>query len=170
MIREDVATFAPPRDMALVGPPNWTAIVFFAVLSGLHFAVSLPAFYHARWEGYLSFLLAIIFMAASVFSYFFRHSMTVSAARRTILLSTGYGPLRFTRQIPFTDVHAVRLTLSRSGKSSESCIQILCDNEDLECPATTIPRQQALFLAMTMRVQLIKATDDESAEETDRAF
>lgn len=170
MIRDEVATFAPPRDMALIGPANWTAILFFGVLSGLHFAVSIPAFFHARWEGYLSFILAIVFLGVSVVSYFFRHSLTVSAGRRSIQLSTGFGPLKFTREIPFSDVHAVRLTLSRSGTSSESCIQILCDNEDLECPTTSIPRQQALFLAMTMRVQLIKVTDDESDDAPERAF
>jgi hypothetical protein len=33
---------------------------------------------------------------------------------------------------------------------------VLCENEDVECPPTRIPRQQALFLAMAMNVRLIK--------------
>lgn len=170
MVREEVIKFAPPQDMALIGPPNWTALVFFAVLAGLHFSVSLPAFYYGRWEGYLSFLLALFFTTISISCYFIRQSLIVSPGWRTMRLSTGFGPFRFTRHIPFADVHAVRLTLIQSSKSTESCIEILCDNEDIECPPTSIPRQQALFLAMTMNVQLIKASDEEGLEEADRAF
>lgn len=168
MIRESVAIEAPPQDLRLTSPANWTAVVFFGILALLHFSISIPAFYSARWEGYLSFLMALLFSSASIISYFTRYELMLSPIDRRLRLRSGFGPLRFTRSIPFSDVHAVRLTLSRSGKSSESSIHILCDNEDVECPATSIPRQQALFLAVTMGVQLIKASDDESSETSDR--
>ena len=62
--------------------------------------------------------------------------------------------------IPFADVHAVRLTLGGTERNRESSIEILCDSEDIECPPTHIPRQEALYLAVTMNVRLIKVTDD----------
>lgn len=170
MLRESVATDAPQQALRLTGPANWTAVLFFGILSTLHFSISVPAFCQARWEGYLSFIMAILFVAASVVSFFARFELILSPLDRRLQLRSGFGPLRFIRFIPFADVHAVRLTLSRSGRSSESSIQILCDNEDIECPATSIPRQQALFLAVTMNVQLIKVSDDESTEASGRSI
>jgi len=37
----------------------------------------------------------------------------------------------------------------------------VCRHEDILCPPTRIPRQQALFLAMAMDVPLIKVSDEE---------
>jgi hypothetical protein len=169
--REDVATFAPPRDLSLRNPPNWTAILFFACLGGLHFSIALPAFYHARWEGYLSFVLASVFAAAAVAGYFMRYEMAILARERRIRLSNGLGRLRFHRFIPFTDVHAVRLTLTGRGRSRQSRIEVLCDNEDIECPPTQIPRQQALFLAILLGTQLVKVcSEDSDGDENQRAL
>jgi len=169
--REVVATYAParPRDLILKTPANWTAVVFFAVLSGLHLSIALPAFYRGHWEGYLSLIFGTLFLMVSVISYLARFELAILPNERRIRLGSGVGPLRFQRWIPFDDVHAVRLTFTtgRRGKCTESCIQILCDNEDLECPPTTIPRQEALFLAITLGVQLIKVTNDVS-NGTDR--
>ena len=44
----------------------------------------------------------------------------------------------------------------------DSHIDIQCGGEDIECPPTSIPRQQALYLAMTMGVTLIKIYGDGS--------
>jgi hypothetical protein len=165
--REVVATYAParPRDLVLKTPANWTAVIFFAVLSGLHFSIALPAFYRGHWEGYLSLIFGCTFLAVSVIAYFARYEMTILPRERRIRVRNGVGPLRFQRSIPFDDVHAVRLTFctGRRGRCTESCIEVLCDNEDLECPPTTIPRQEALFLAITLGVQLIKVTNDTDA-------
>jgi hypothetical protein len=168
--REAVAKYAPPRDLSLTTPPNWTAIVFFACLSGLHFAISIPAFFHGRWEGYLSFVLAIFFLVISIVTYFARYEMTIVPQDKRIRLRSGVGPVKFERSVAFADVHAVRLTLGKPGKFMESRIEVLCDNEDIECPATTIPRQQALFLAVLMGVQLIKVceADDSLPDRSDR--
>ena len=51
---------------------------------------------------------------------------------------------------------AVRLTLLNHRRVSDSTIEIVCDGEVIECPLTTVPRQEALCLAMLMDVLLIK--------------
>ena len=156
--REAIATTSPPsRDLMLRSPPNWTAVVFFAALSGLHCAIAFPAFYHGRWEGYLSLIFAVVFAIASIVAYFARYELTILPARRCIRIRHLIAFVRFQRLIAFDDVHAVRLTLNGSR---ESRIEILCDNEDIDCPPTTIPRQEALFLAILLGVQLIKVCDD----------
>lgn len=169
MMRLDVATQAPPRDISLTTPPNWTAVIFFACLSGLHFCISIPAFYHGRWEGYLSFIFAILFAATSVISYFVRYEVTVMPVERKIQYCTGLGRFSMTRSIPFSDVHAIRLTLGASGKAGDTSLEILCDNEDINCPPTNIPRQQALFLAITLGVELIKVCNDDQDILPDRS-
>jgi hypothetical protein len=167
--REAVSSFAPPRNLSLQSPPNWTAVVFFACLSGLHFAIALPAFYHGRWEGYLSLVFATGFATVSVACYFARYEMAILPREQRICLRNSLGPVRFERFVDFSEVHAVRLTLCGVGKSSESRIEVLCDNEDIDCPPTDIPRQQALFLAILMGVQLIKVTTmDTPPEASDR--
>jgi hypothetical protein len=156
--REAIATTTPPpRDLMLRSQPNWTAIIFFAALSGLHCAIAFPAFYHGRWEGYLSLIFAVVFAAASIISYFARYDLTILPSRRCIRVRHRIALLRIQRLIAFDDVHAVRLTMNGSR---ESRIEILCDNEDIDCPPTTIPRQEALFLAILLGVQLIKVCDD----------
>jgi hypothetical protein len=161
--RETISsTSAPSRDLVLKSPPNWTAIVFFAALSGLHCAIAFPAFYHGRWEGYLSLIFAVVFCITAIVSYFARYEMTILPSRRCIRIRHRIGFVRFQRLIAFDDVHAVRLTLNASR---ESRIEILCDNEDIDCPPTTIPRQEALFLAILLGVQLIKVCDDTAIRE-----
>jgi hypothetical protein len=166
--REVVATYAPTRDLTLRTPPNWSAVVFFAALSTLHFCIAIPAFYHGRVEGMLSLIFGCAFVLVSLGVYLLRHEMTILPQARSIRLRTGMGPLRYQRFIPFDDVHAVRLTMVRSGRQSESRIEVLCDNEDLECPPTVIPRQEALCLAIVMGVQLIKVTSDTANDRRER--
>jgi hypothetical protein len=163
IIREAIATTsAPARDLMLRSPPNWTAVIFFACLSGLHCAIAFPAFYYGRWEGYLSLIFAIVFATAAIVSFFARYDMTIFPSRRCIRVRQRIAFVRFQRLIAFDDVHAVRLTMNGSR---ESRIEILCDNEDLDCPPTTIPRQEALFLAILLGVQLIKVCDDTPTRE-----
>ena len=169
--RQDVATFTPPGELSLKSPPNWTAIIFFGVLSGLHFSISIPAFLHGRWEGYLSFIFAIVFAITSITLYFARFEMTILPREKCLRIRSGVGRFNFHRSVPFSNVHAVRLTINDGGsrKHRESRIEVLCDNEDIDCPPTSIPRQQALFLAILMNVQLIKVSDDsETSEQSDR--
>jgi len=46
-------------------------------------------------------------------------------------------------------------------RTTDSLIELLCHLEDVPCPPTVIPRQQALFLAMAMNVPLIKVSEEE---------
>jgi len=156
----ELATVAPPAEVPLRGPPNWTAVIFFATLSGLHLAIAIPAFAHGRWEGYMSLVFASGFLCVGLISYLARYEMIVEPADRRIRLRNGVGPFRFERTIPFGNVHAVRVTLSDNGRPNDSRVEVLCDNEELECPSSSIPRQEALFLAMVMDVRLIKVCND----------
>jgi hypothetical protein len=166
--REAVASKVPTRDLSLQSGPNWTAVIFLATLSALHYGISIHAFLNARWEGAVSFMLANAFLLASIGAYLARYELVILPQQRRICMRTGIGPLRFQRSVPFSAVHAVRLTMA--GAVRDAQIEMLCDNEDIRCPPTTIPRQQALFLAILIGVELIKVCTDASVRSSDRAL
>lgn len=164
MTTREVQTFAPPRDVVLRGHINWTAVIFFGILSLLHWSVALPAFAKHRWEGYLSLFFATAFLGAALLGYLCRSEIAILASERRIRLRSGLKRLHLQRYIDFSDVHGVRLTLRDPAARGESRIELLCDNEDLECPPTRIPRQEALCLALLLGVRLIKVLPDGSPE------
>lgn len=142
-------------------PINWTYVIFFAGLGGLHLTIAALALMHGRAEAYLSIVLGAVFVSVAAVSCRCRFEMTILPRSRRIHLRTGTRRLCHEREISFANVHGVRLTLSNLADASQSRIQVLCDNEDIECPPTTIPRQEALCLAMLMNVRLIKVCGDE---------
>ena len=154
----------PPPDLTLHTGPNWTAVIFFAVLSLLHFAIALPAFAKHRWEGYLSLFFATAFVGAALVSYRARCEIAILPRQRRIRLRSGLKRLHLQRYIEFNEVHGVRLTFSNPSGRGESRIELLCDNEDIECPSTHVPRQEALCLAMLLGVRLIKVCPDGTPE------
>jgi hypothetical protein len=130
-----------------------------------------PAFLHARWEGYVSALLSVAFLTSSIVMFHARSQFVFDAPRRRIRVRSGVGRFHFQRWISFDDVwisfddvHAVRLTMSSSDRP-RSRVEVLCDNEDIECPPNDSPRQEALCLAMLLNVQLIKVWADANAEQ-----
>jgi hypothetical protein len=149
-------------DLVFRTPPNWTAVGFLGMLGGLHLAIAIPAFLHHRWEGFLSLGFGCIFVVCSVVCSRCRFELAVLASQRRIRLRHGLSRCAFERFIPFPAVRAVRLTLSNQVKRNrpESRIELLCPYEDVECPPTAIPRQEALFLAMALNVPLVKVSDD----------
>jgi hypothetical protein len=155
--------------LVLQTPPNWTAVVFFACLAFLHSCIAIPAFLNRRWEGYLSCALAIIFFTVSVVSYFVRFELMIQTRERRLRLRSGTRGVAYQRYIPFCDVHGVRLTMLTAPDYPLARIEVLCDNEDIECPTTDVPRQQALCLAMLMDVQLIKVCSDDPAADLTRS-
>jgi len=159
--RDPVPPFA---DLVLRGGPNWTAVGFFGLLGGLHLTVAVPSLIEGRY-GYVSLIVGSIFITASLVSYRFRAEVAMLASQRRVRLRTGIGRLVYERSIPFGNVRAVRLTTEPGvrARSTESLIELLCHHEDVPCPPTTIPRQQALFLAMAMNVPLIKVSEEERA-------
>ena len=155
-----------PRDITLRTPPNWTAIGFFAALGALHLSIAIPAFYHGRWEAFLSAAFGCIFVGVSFLCWLVCSDLTIEQTNRRIRLRTGVGRVCMERFIPFQSVHGVRLMMM-PGRSS-SRIELLCDNEDIECPPTDIPRQEALCLAMALNVRLIKVYGDDVPETAER--
>ncbi len=150
------------RDITLRTPPHWSAICFFAALGALHLSIAIPAFYRGRWEGFLSAAFGVIFSCAAGLCWLVYSDVTIEQRARRIRLRTGYRRLCIERFIPFQNVHGVRLMML-PGRSPAACrIALLCDNEDVECPPTDIPRQQALCLALAMNVRLIKVYGDET--------
>ena len=154
-----------PIDLITATSPNWTAVGFFGALSFLHWCICVPAFFHGRWEGYLSLIFASIFALVTLISYRARCEVAVLPAQRRIRLRSGVGRIQFERSIAFDDVHGIRLTINEATRPS-SHIEVLCDNEDIDWPPTSYPRQDALYLAMTMGVRLIKVIgEDEPPSE-----
>ncbi|MEA2735539.1 MAG: hypothetical protein QOE14_1990, partial [Humisphaera sp.] len=49
-----------------------------------------------------------------------------------------------------------------------STIELVCDHEVLECPPTNIPREEALCLAVTLGVRLVKVYGDAYGPVSDR--
>jgi hypothetical protein len=153
------AKAAPLPDLILQAPPNWTAVVFFAVLAGLHLWNAFSSFAHHRWAGHMSLILGSVFVLVSVVFSQIRYQLSFLPNLRRIRVRTGLGRFRYERVIGFGQVHAVRLTMSRAPDYPISRIEVLCDNEDIECPPTIIPRQEALCLAIMMGVELIKVSE-----------
>jgi hypothetical protein len=156
------------KDVTLRTPPNWTAICFFLALGGLHLSIAIPAFYHRRWEGFLSMAFGVIFVCVAMLCWLIKSELTIERRAQRIRLHTGLGRLCVQRFIPFQSVHGVRLLLMAGHSSPSSRIELLCDNEDIECPPTDIPRQEALCLAMTLNVRLIKVYADDLPEASER--
>ena len=155
-------------DLVFRTPVNWTYVIFFACLGLLHLTIATLAFLHQRWEAYMSVVLGTVFVSAAVVAYWCRFEMTILARERRIRLRSGMRRMNYERFVSFADVHGIRLTLCDPTDSPSSRIEVLCDNEDLECPPTNIPRQEALCLAVLMGVRLIKVCDDESAQRLEQ--
>ena len=162
--REVEIPVAPPPDLVLHSSPNWTAVIFFAVLSFLHLSIALPAFAKHRWEGYLSMFFGLAFVGVALLSYRAKYEIAILPRERRIRLRNGLKRFHLQRFIAFADVHGVRLTICNYSGRGESRIELLCDNEDIECPPTHIPRQEALCLAVLLGVRLIKVSPDGTPE------
>ena len=159
--REPVPAFA---DLILRTPPNWTAVAFFAMLGGLHLSIAIPSLLDGRW-GHVSLIVGAIFVTTSIISCRFRFELAMLTSQRRLRLRTGVGRMVYERFIPFTSVRAVRLMTEPGlrAKTTESLVELLCRGEDVPCPPTTIPRQQALLMAMAMDVPLIKVSEADAA-------
>jgi hypothetical protein len=145
-----------PGNLIMRSGRNWTAVWFFAGLGALHLSIAIPAFMHGHWEGYLSLGFGIVFIGVSVVCWLARYELAILSDRRLVRVRTGYRRVSFEKEIPFTDVRAVRLTMTGGHDLTDSRIELLCDREDIECPPTPVPQEQALCLAITMGVELIK--------------
>lgn len=151
-------------DLVMRYPPNWTAVIFLGMLGLLHLTIAATSFATGHFEGFLSAFLGATFAAAAVGIWRIRSDVGILTSQRRVRLRTGLGPVQTQRAIDFQAVHGVRVVSAGSERSGEWRIEILCDGEEIECPPTRIPRQQALCLAMAMGVQLIKVASAETGQ------
>lgn len=148
-------------DVVLRTPPNWTVIIFLGLLGGLHLSIAVPSLLTGRY-GYMSLIVGAIFFTVALVGYRCRFEVALLNSQRRLRLRTGMGRFCYERFIPFSSVRAVRLMVEPglTKDQTESLIELLCRGEDIPCPPTTIPRQQALFMAMAMNVPLIKVSEE----------
>ena len=152
-------------DLTFRTPPNWTAVLFIALLAALHISVAVPAFLAGRWEGYLSAVFASILTVAATVVYHLRSEVFVSARLGCVRARFCAGPICLTdRRIPFAAVHGVRVTLGPRASRDDSFVELLCAGHggggDVACPPSDVPREQGLLLAMMLDVPLVKAWED----------
>ena len=162
----DAPPGAPPYgDLVLRSPPNWTAVIFLGMLGGLHLTIAVPSLLVGRY-GYMSLILGTILVTIAVIGYRCRCEIALLSSQRRLRLRTGTRRFCYERFVPFSSVRAVRLTVEPGLRRNqvESLVELLCRGEDIPCPPTTIPRQQALFLAMAMNVPLIKVSEGTTPE------
>lgn len=152
-----------PSDLTLPYPPNWTAIGFFGLLGALHLSIAIPAFWLGRIEGQLSLILGTIFFLAALISWLLRSELSVLPSQGRLCLRTILGRVWSERSIPMDQVQAVRFTTTGKPHPRQGNVELLCRDEDIECPPTPVPHQQALCLALVINTRLIKVFGDDLA-------
>lgn len=162
--RPDVPQFG---DVVLRSPPNWQVVGFLALLGGLHLTVATLSLLDGRLACHVSLILGMIFVTVAAVGYRCRSEVALLTSQRRLRLRTGMGRFCYERSVPFSAVRAVRLMVEPglTARQSESLIELLCRGEDIPCPPTKIPREQALFMAMAMDVPLIKVSEDALTSE-----
>lgn len=138
--------------------PNWTAVGFLVLLAAVHLAMGGRAFASGRWEGYVSVGFGAIFTVATAVVFHVRREVAVLYHQGKLRLRTGVGRWSAERFVPFSCVHAVRVTLGASGSGRDSYVELICQVEDVPCPPTDIPRQLGLLLAMMIGAPLVKVS------------
>jgi hypothetical protein len=157
-------------DLVLPYPPNWTAVGFFGILGLLHLTVAGWSFWGGQYEGHVSLILGTIFIASTLFAYRFRYEVGVlTSERRLRVRTTLLRSILPERSIPFDRIQSVRVFVpddrDNAGSHGDSQVEIVCDEESIDCPQTSVPRQQALCLAMAMGVRLIKVCGGDGGEQ-----
>ena len=156
-------------DLVFPFPHNWTPIIFFGMLGFLHLANAGYSFSERHFEAYPSIFFGLVFVCASLAFRLVRCDLGILPSEGRLRLRTRLGTVGSERSIPFARVHGVRLFSSGSESENGCRVEILCENEDIECPPNPVPRQQALCLAMVMGVTLIKVSEGEHVRETSTA-
>jgi hypothetical protein len=158
---ETGAKEAGSGELVLRSGPNWTAVAFFGALGALHLTIWGMALMHNRWEGFMSLLFGGAFSLVAIGCYFTRGEIAILKQERRVRLRTGYRHLRYERSVPFAAIRSIRLTTAHDPDHAAGLVEIVCREEVIECPATAIARQEALCLAMTIGVTLVKVSGSE---------
>ena len=154
-------------DLVMPYPPNWTAVGFFGMLGLLHLTVAVWSFLAGQFEAHVSLILGLIFITSTLFAYRFRYEVGILRSERRLRVRPTMLRALLERSIPFARVQGVRVFVHEHDTAShgDSQVEIVCDDESIDCPPTAVPRQQALCLAMAMGVQLIKVCDGDDGEQ-----
>jgi hypothetical protein len=160
MQRLEVQRLLPRTQVTLRTPPNWTAVLFFVGLASLHVFIATTAFLHQRWEGYMSCIFASAFTVIAIASWRLRGEITLLTVEKQLRVRTGFNRIYFERFVAFSRIRGVRLTMFHPNKPTAAQIEIVCDYEVIECPPTTVPREEALCLALNIGVGLTKVYSD----------
>jgi hypothetical protein len=167
LMEEPVHKAAAPN-LILRGTCNWTVVGFFGALGSLHLSIWLIALLHGRIEGYMSLMFGLAFACASLVSWLVTCEIAILPSERRVRLRTGYRRYCFERFVPFEHVRGIRLTLTKDPDYTSGRVELVCDDEAIECPPTPVARQEALCLAVTMGVRLIKVSDGQEGMATRR--
>ena len=160
MQRLEVQRLLPRTQMTLRTPPNWTAVLFFAGLASLHIFIATTAFLHQRWEGYMSCIFASAFTLIALAVWRLRSEITLLTGEKQVRIRTGFKRIYFERFVAFSQIRGVRLTMFHPNKPTAAEIELVCDYEVIECPPTSVPREEALCLAVNIGVGLTKVYGD----------
>src|SRR5687768_11044920 len=90
MTRLDVNRLLPRTQVTLRTPPNWTAILFFALLSMLHLYMAVHATVHHRPEGLLSWIMGCGFALVALACWCVSTEMTLLTDEKRLRLRSGY--------------------------------------------------------------------------------
>jgi hypothetical protein len=158
-VQDDESESHPIDAVTFRWPRNWTAVIFFGCLGGLHLGIATTALLTFRFEAHMSLIFGTIFAAVALACLLIRREIVLEPEFRQLVLRTGVGRLSCVRAIPFDKVTSVRVTLL--GRfHQESSVSVVCDHTDIELPPTPTPRQEGLLLAMAMNVRLVKVYGD----------
>lgn len=147
------------QDLVLRSRTNWTAVTLFGCLAAVHFVIAWLAGRSGHYEGTVSLLLGIGFSGVALAYWSSMREITLLRKKEIIRVRSGCRILQSERRVPFNQVRAVRLILGdESGRRAK--LQLLCDTEELDCPLTCSPRQQALCLAVVLNVRLVRIHGD----------
>ena len=147
-------------ELVLSSRPRWTLAMLFGVLGFMHLTIWTISILHQHYEAYLSLFFGTAFCGVAIALRLMRREITVIPSRKFIRLSYRVGRFHYSRDIPFSTVDSIRLTITNDGPHAEQLIEIVCAEEVIECPPTVVARQEALCLALLIGVRLIKATDE----------
>jgi hypothetical protein len=153
-------------DLVLRSRPGWLWPMFLGLLGTLHGTIATLAFLNGRWEAYLSAVFCLVFFTAATACRRFRTEMAVLRESKLIRVRAGVGPVGIQRYVAFGAISGVRLTLMK--RADESVVELICYDDDLRCPPSHSPGQEALLLAMILDVPLTKVYGENIAPERER--
>ncbi len=145
-----------PADILLRRPRNWPLATVVLALALAHFGVAAVRPTPDPLPILLGDAMGLALLIVALCIWTARHEVEISVTRQTVCLRRRVGPWQSQRYLAFGRIQAVRLIQTEHRGRHTSQIELVADSEDIPCPTTRAPRQQALLLAMALKVRLIK--------------